>query len=85
MDLVKLIDEHVLKASPLTGYRNRGNMYPSQASVKYMHTGYGEEIIKGACLRQIFYRCKGYVPEPFTARTMYIFACGNAAALGMDG
>lgn len=77
MDLVGLIDKHVLKKSDLTGYRNRGNMYPSQASVKYLHTGYGEEIIKGSCIRSVYYRCKGYEPEPFNARTMYIFACGN--------
>ena len=77
MDLVKHIDDHLLRKSAFTGYRNRGNMYPSQASVKYMHTGYGEEVIKGACLRSVFYRCKGYEPEPFNARTMTIFACGN--------
>lgn len=77
MDLIKQMDEHVLAKAPLTSYRNRTNHYPSQASVKYMHTGYGEEMIKGACLRAIYYRCKGYEPEPFNARTMYTFACGN--------
>jgi len=77
MNLEKLIDDHLLRKSSLTGYRNRGNMYPSAASVEYMHTGYGEKVIKGACLRATYYRCKGYEPEPFNARTMYTFACGN--------
>ena len=77
MDLIKVIDDHLLRESALTGYRNRGNHYPSQASVKYLHTGYGEEVIKGACMRAMYYRCKGYEPEPFDARTYYTFACGN--------
>ena len=71
------MDDHVLVRDVLTSYRNRTNHYPSQASVKYMHTGYGEEITKGTCLRAVYYRCKGYEAEPFNARTMYIFACGN--------
>lgn len=77
MDLVGLMDDHVLVRDVLTSYRNRANMYPSQASVKYLHTGYGEEVVKGTCLRAVYYRCKGYEPEPFNARTMYTFACGN--------
>lgn len=77
MDLVKLIDDHMGKGSPLTSYRNRTNHYPSQASVKYWHSGYEEEVVKGACLRAMYYRCTGAEPEPFNTRTYYIFACGN--------
>ena len=77
MDLMKLIDGHVGKESILKSYRNRSNMYPSQASVMYHHTGYDEDMIKGACLRAMYYRCTGATPEPFNTRTYYTFACGN--------
>ena len=77
MDVVKLIDNHMGKDNVLKSYRNRSNMYPSQASVKFWHPGYEEEVIKGACLRAMYYRCTGAEPEPFNTRTYYTFACGN--------
>lgn len=77
MELVKLLDEHLSRDSVLTSFRNRTNHYPSQASVKYMHSGYGEEVIKGACVRAMYYRCTGEIQKPFETKTFYTFACGN--------
>lgn len=77
MDLVQLMDDHMSREPVLSSFRNRTNMYPSQASVKYFHSGYGEEVVKGACIRAMYYRCTGEIPEPFDTKTYYTFACGN--------
>ena len=77
MDLIKVIDEHIDSPDVFKSYRNSMNMYPSQASVKYHNHAYGEDEVQGACLRQVYYRCTGVTPEPFTVRTRYIFAMGN--------
>lgn len=77
MNLVNLLDSHIDKDPSLTSYRSRGNAYPSQASVKYFHPGFGHEVVKGACMRAMYYRCIGIPQEPFNVRTLYTFACGN--------
>ena len=50
--------------------------YPSEASVSYTDAS-GKTIVHGTCLRQAFFRCKGYARKDFPAKAQYIFELGK--------
>jgi hypothetical protein len=53
-----------------------GNLYPSEASVKFQDEN-GNWIVEGGCLRKSWYRIRGIESGGTNARAEYIFAAGK--------
>ncbi len=77
MELIKLLDEHLMEA-PTLRIKRLPTFYPSAAScIDESEDGEGKAL--GACMRSQFYRCRGYdKTNPSGLYSQYIFAAGNS-------
>ena len=77
MKLIEMVDKHLERSRGIHVSASRGAFYPSDASCCYKNE-YGEEMIAGGCLREIYWKQKGIKESnPMSARGKRICGVGT--------
>lgn len=77
-------EEDYRERNPVSFAKSRPGLYPSEASVKYIETTYGNKVILGHCLRAIWYRVMK-IPQPDGVNTSLMMKAhlGKWAEIGI--